>query len=74
MKTFFASLLGTLAGLALFLLGGVLLFVVMMSVLAAIGEKPVVVEKGSYLVFDLSADISDAPAQFDNAALLAVFS
>ena len=74
MKTFFASLLGTLAGLALFLLGGVLLFVVMMSVLAAIGEKPVVVEKGSYLVFDLSADISDAPAQFDNAALLALFS
>lgn len=73
MKTFFASLLGTLAALVLFVFGAVLLFVVFIGVMAAIGEKPATVPDGAYLVFDLSADIADAPAQFDSAALRALF-
>lgn len=73
MKTFFASLLGTLAGLVLFLFGGALLFILLIGVMAALGEKPVAVEDGSYLVFDLTADIADAPPQFDSAAFRALF-
>jgi protease IV len=74
MKTFFASLLGTLAAIVLFVFGTVLVLFVTLGAIAALGEKPVVVENGAYLVFDLSADIADSPGQFDSAALRALFS
>lgn len=63
MKTFFASLLGSIAGLFIFVFGLAVLAVGFVGVMASLGNKPVVVEKGSYLVFDLNADISDAPPQ-----------
>ncbi|HEX2100049.1 MAG TPA: S49 family peptidase, partial [Candidatus Synoicihabitans sp.] len=73
MKAFFASLLGTLAALFLFVVGGFVVMMVFFGAIAAMSEKPVVVEPGAYLVFDLTADIADAPAQFDSTALAALF-
>lgn len=67
MKTFFASMLGTMAALFVFALlvvvaaFGFVGFVAM----ATSGSKPVMVEDGAYLVFDLNADISDAPPQIN---------
>lgn len=65
MKTFFASLLGTVAALFLFLVLGVLAFFGFVGVvtMATSGGKPVHVDNGAYLVFDLNANISDAPPQ-----------
>jgi protease-4 len=68
MKSFFASLLGSLVGLFLFGFLVLLIFVGVIGAVAALGEKPVVVPKGSYLVFDLTANIHDGvrtPSPFD---------
>lgn len=68
MKSFFASLLGSLVGMFLFALLMLVLFAGMIGVLAALGDKPVTVPKSAYLVFDLSADIHDgvrAPDPFE---------
>ncbi len=75
MKTFFASLLGTLAGFFLFVVGGGLILFLMLMAMAALGEseKPEI-ERGSYLVFDLATNISDAPQQIDDTALMVAFS
>ncbi|MDD2763930.1 MAG: signal peptide peptidase SppA [Opitutaceae bacterium] len=71
MKNFFTSLLGSLVALIIFCGGGAFLAVVLLVALAALGQKPpTVVQPGSYLVFDLSANIQDAPQEFDGAALL----
>ena len=67
MKTFFASMLGSMAALFIFALlvvvaaFGFVGFVAM----ATSGSKPVMVEDGAYLVFDLNADISDAPPEIN---------
>ncbi|HYP17423.1 MAG TPA: signal peptide peptidase SppA, partial [Opitutus sp.] len=46
--------------------GGALLFIGFIGALAAMsGEKPVSVERGSYLLLDLSATITDAPPVID---------
>jgi protease IV len=69
MKNFFASFLGTLAGLAL--MATVLVVLCGMLLFAAASfspEKTVTsVEDGAYLVFDLNANITDAPPEYDNA-------
>ncbi len=66
MKNFFASLLGSLVALVVFFGGCLFLGVLMLVVLASLGEKPAAtVQPGSYLVFDLSANIQDAPKEFD---------
>lgn len=72
MKNFFTSMLGTLLALVIFFGGGILLTIVVLIALAAAAgrEKPVAFEKGSYLVFDLSVNITDAPPPFDRAALV----
>ena len=70
MKSFFASLLGSLVGMFLFAFLAVLLFVGMIGAMAALGEKPVTVPKSAYLVFDLSADIHDGPRAHDPFAVL----
>ncbi len=73
MKNFFASFLGTLAAIALVITG---VMVVSFGLLVAVSSiKPEVktVESGSYLVFNLNANITDAPPAFDGmgpAALL----
>jgi protease-4 len=59
MKSFFASLLGSLVGLFVFGFLVLLLGVGIIGAVATLGDKPVVVPKGSYLVFDLTANIHD---------------
>lgn len=64
MKNFFTSFFATLLAMLVFLLGGVFVAFLVLGVVAAMGQKkPAPVEKGSYLVFDLSANIADTPAQ-----------
>lgn len=68
MKNFFTSMLGALVALFIFTGGCVVLFLGFVAVLAALGETEKSgpsFERGSYLVFDLSANISDAPAPID---------
>ncbi|OYU98818.1 MAG: hypothetical protein CFE26_26895, partial [Verrucomicrobiales bacterium VVV1] len=67
MKNFFTSLLGALAALVIFCGGAVLLFIgILGAIIAMSGEKKAPsFERGSYLVFDLSANITDAPPQVD---------
>lgn len=45
--------------------GGLLLAVIIGAVVALGQKKPVVVPNGAYLVFDLTANIQDTPAQTD---------
>ena len=72
MKTFWASLLGSLAGLLLFILGGGIILFLLLAMMAAFGEKPQpTVEAGAFLVFDLSANITDAPVQLETEAFMA---
>ncbi len=74
MKNFFTSLLGALVALVLFFGGCLFLGFLMLAVLVSLGRKaPVGVEPGSYLVFDLSANIQDAPTDFDTGALFGPF-
>ena len=71
MKNFFTSLLGALVALIIFTIGGGLLFIGFIGAIAAMGnqQKTEVVEQGSYLVFDLAANIKDAPPTVDFSAL-----
>ncbi len=71
MKNFFTSLLGSLVALCLFFGGGLLLLLGIIGGIAALNHKTVTVEQGSYLVLDLSANITDAPPAFDFRALSA---
>jgi protease IV len=64
MKNFFTSFFATLTALLVFLIGGFLLGFLLLGILIAMGQKkPVAVQEGSYLVFDLSANILDTPSQ-----------
>ena len=66
MKNFFTSFFATLAALLVFLFGGGLVVMLLFGVMVAMGEKkPVAVQSGSYLVFDLAANIQDAPSQVE---------
>ncbi len=66
MKNFFTSFFATLTALIVFLIGGFLMFFLILGALAALGQKkPVVVSDGSYLVFNLSTNIQDSPSQVE---------
>lgn len=66
MKNFFSSFFASLSALIVFAVGSVTLFFLLFLALAALGEKkPVSVQPGSYLVFNLSANIQDTPSQAD---------
>lgn len=69
MKNFIASMLGSLVALVLFTGAGIALFVGFLVVISAMGEKRVSVESGSYLVVDLSANITDSPPLLNFGAL-----
>ena len=72
MKNFFTSMLGALVALIIFSAGAVLLSFGLMAALVAIGGNDKAtpsVERGSYLVFDLSTNIADAPAPVDLSIL-----
>ena len=63
MKNFFTSFFATLTGLLVFVIGCFVVLLLLIVALASMGEKPVVLQKGAYLVFDLSANIQDTPVQ-----------
>lgn len=64
MKNFFTSFFASFTALIVFLMGGCLVLFLFLGALIALGQKkPVGVEDGSYLVFDLSANIPDTPSQ-----------
>lgn len=65
MRNFISSLLGALSALVLFFGAGLCLLVILLLVLGSMEEKKVGIERGSYLVFDLSAKITDAPPLID---------
>lgn len=69
MRNFLSSLLGALAAMVIFAVGAGVLFVVLLLAISAVGEKPVAVESGSYLVVDLSANFQDGPPEIDFGAL-----
>jgi protease-4 len=67
MKNFITSMLGAFVALVIFTTGSVLLFVGFIGALVAMGQqkKAPAVEQDSYLVFDLSTNITDAPPPLD---------
>ena len=68
MKNFFTSMLGALVALMIFSVACFLLFLGVMGALIALGRTETAApgfERGSYVVFDLSLNISDAPAAVD---------
>jgi protease-4 len=67
MKNFITSMLGALVALIVFTTGAVLLFVGFIGALVTMGQqkKAPEVASGSYLVFDLSTNITDAPPPVD---------
>jgi len=67
MKNFFASFLGTIAGIAVAVTGLIVLVIVLVVAASSIKPEAKTVESGSYLVFDLTANITDAPPEFDGA-------
>ena len=72
MKNFFTSMLGALVALIVFSGGCLLLFVGFIAAIAAMGggEKLTPeLERGSYLVLDLSTNITDAPPPIDFGGL-----
>ncbi len=72
MKNFFTSMLGALVALMIFSVGAVLLFFGFMAAMVAMGggdKAAPAFERGSYLVFDLSTNIADAPAPVDLSIL-----
>ncbi len=70
MKNFLTSMLGAFAALLLFTFGATFIFIGFLGVIAALGNKPVPIEDGAYLVFDLSVNITDAPVQLDGAMII----
>jgi protease-4 len=71
MKGFLSSLAGTLVGLIVFSVGIVLLAAGAVAALVALGGRESAVpafDKGSYLVLDLSTNVTDAPASLDLGA------
>jgi len=70
MKQFVSAMLGTIAGMAIFSLAACVLLLGGLGLILALGEKPTpTVPDGSYLVFDLSTTISDAPAEAEFSLL-----
>jgi protease-4 len=67
MKNFITSMLGALVALIVFTTGAVLLFIGFIGAIVAMGQqkKAPTIADGSYLVFDLSTNITDAPPPLD---------
>jgi len=69
MKNFITSMLGALVALFVFSLGGLALLLLVLGAVASMTARraatSVSLQDGSYLVFDLSTNITDAPPPFD---------
>ena len=74
MKHFFTAMLGALAALLIFTFGGLLLFAGLVGAIVSLGNQKLSpaasLEKGSYLVFDLSTNLTDSPPTFDWGSLM----
>jgi protease-4 len=72
MKNFFTSMLGALAAMVVFSLGLFVVFFGILGIIAAIGsgDRTPSFERGSYVVVDLSANITDAPAPLELSDLM----
>jgi len=68
MKNFFSSFFATLLALLVFVGGACFLGLVLLAAMAASGNKPVTVEKGSYLVLNMAVNLQDAPEQNEDLA------
>ncbi|MDP2138856.1 MAG: signal peptide peptidase SppA [Candidatus Didemnitutus sp.] len=71
MKNFFTSFFATLSALLVFCGGALVIALIALGALAALGDKPVHVPKGAYLVVDLAVNIQDSPEQMEGLAELA---
>ncbi|MEO7799624.1 MAG: signal peptide peptidase SppA, partial [Opitutaceae bacterium] len=72
MKNFFTSLLGALVALIIFSFGSMLLLIGFVGAMAALGggdKATPTFENGSYVIFDLAGNITDAPRSFDLGSL-----
>jgi len=73
MKNFFTSMLGALVALVVFSFCAFLLFAVVLGAIVSLGARKKAgagaIETGSYLVFDLSTNINDAPPGLDLSML-----
>jgi protease IV len=67
MKNFVTSMLGALVALVIFSVGACLLVIGLIGAIVAMGQQKKIgeVADGSYLVFDLSTNITDAPPPVD---------
>lgn len=65
MKHFFSSFFASLLALVVFIAGAFALGFLLLLAIAAMGEKTVTVQKDSYLVFDFTGSIQDAPEQME---------
>lgn len=65
MKNFFTSFFAALSALLVFCLAGVVMLFLVMGAIAALGNKPVLVPQGAYLVVDLGIAIQDTPVQME---------
>src|SRR5579871_3010456 len=67
MKNFITSMLGSLVALVVFSTGAILLFIGFIGAIVTMGQQKKIPEvtQGSYLVFDLSTNITDAPPPID---------
>ena len=67
MKNFITSMLGAFVALVIFATGAILLFIGFIGTIIALGQqkKAPEVVAGSYLVFDLSSNITDSPPPVD---------
>ena len=72
MKNFITSMLGALVALFVFSLGGLALLFLLVGAIATMTAKKaaptVTLQPGSYLVFDLSTNITDSPPPYDFGA------
>jgi protease IV len=73
MKSFFASLLGTLTGLVIAVVACVILTGAVLVGVVALNHKTSVVEPGSYLVFDLTVNLVDTPTASEDFNMGALF-
>ena len=73
MKNFITSMLGAFVALVVFSTGAVLLFIGFIGAIVAMGQQKKAPElaSGSYIVFDLSSNITDAPPAIDLGELSA---
>jgi len=65
MKNFFTSFFAALSALVVFCLAGVVMLFIVLGAIAALGNKPVLVPQGAYLVVDLGLAVQDTPVQME---------